>query len=180
MERPPSDVSITTERLDLRLMEPQDAQAAFETYTSDPQAARYMVFKTQTSAAETLEFFKRQRDAFAEGKTILWAIRLKTDPALVGAIELRLDGDEGEVGFIIGRSYWGHGIVPEAVAGIIEFARAHLKLQRIRGQCDLENLQSARVFEKCGFQSLGIARQAVLHPQMSPELRDSQRFVLEL
>lgn len=177
----PSECVIRTGRLDLRLMEVEDAQAAFETYTSDPEASKYMVFTTQTNPSEAAEYISQQRKAFDEGKTILWAIRLKDDPALVGAIELMLgDSHEGEVGFIIGRKYWGQGIVPHALKAIIDVVKWNLTIQCIFGQCDIENAKSARVFQKCGFKELEIAKGAVVHPQMGTKPRDSRRFVLEL
>jgi [ribosomal protein S5]-alanine N-acetyltransferase len=192
-QRTVESIKITTDRLELRLMEPADAQDAFDTYTSDPQASRFMVFTTQTDVSEALQFITRQRTAFNDGKTILWAIRFKGNPALVGAIELHLGSVEGEstyrlrhddgdaeVGFIIGKRYWGQGIVPEALLAIIEFARQNLRLRSIFGQCDIDNVQSARVFEKAGFANLGIVKKSLLHPQVSTELRDGYRFRLEL
>jgi RimJ/RimL family protein N-acetyltransferase len=176
----PENVSITTLRLDLRLMEPNDARAAFETYTSDPLAAKYMTFATQSSAAEALAYLTLQRKAFEDGVTILWAIRFKDTQPLVGAIELRIRGDEGDIGFIIGRRYWGQGIVPEALTAVTAFARKHLALSRIHGYCDVDNARSARVFEKTGFTSLGIAEKYEVHPQMGRDPRDARRFVLEL
>jgi RimJ/RimL family protein N-acetyltransferase len=115
--------AIATTRLDLRLMDLGDARAVFDTYASDPEATKYMTFPTHADPSEASGFIASQQRLFGEGKTILWSIRLHDDPALVGAIELRLVGDEGEVGFIIGKKFWGHGFVPEALAAVIDVAQ---------------------------------------------------------
>jgi hypothetical protein len=75
--------------------------------------------------------------------------------------------------------YWGRGIVPEALAAVLAFAKERLGLRCIRGWCDVENVASARVFEKTGFHGLGIDPKSVLHPNMSPEMRHARAFVLE-
>jgi ribosomal-protein-alanine N-acetyltransferase len=157
---------LQSDRLDLRLMEPADAQAVFDCYASDPEATNFLAFATHTQIAEATAFILRQRRLLIEGNTILWAIRIKHDPNLGGAIELRIDGDVGEIGFVTGKTYWGRGIVSETIHAVLDFA------------CDIENRQPARVFEKTGFENRGIAKNAVVHPQISDEPRDAFSFVL--
>ena len=50
-----------------------------------------------------------------------WAIAL--EGTVVGAIGLSVDArrDTGELHYGLGRSYWGHGIMPEAVAAVVDW-----------------------------------------------------------
>jgi len=158
----------------------QDAKSIFDAYASDPEAARFMTFTTQTDVSETLDYLLSQQSAFEQGTSILWAITLKNDDAFAGAIEIRIDGDDGEIGFIIGKPYWGRGIVPEALRAVLTFASDTLKLSEVRGRCDIDNTRSARVFEKTGFRSLGIVENSVLHPNISKAPRDGRAFVYDV
>jgi [ribosomal protein S5]-alanine N-acetyltransferase len=172
---------LKTERLRLRLMELSDAPSIFEGYASDPVASRYMAFPTATNIVETIAFLQAQRIRFEAGRSFLWAILDRKNGAFIGAIEIiRIDDEEAEVGFIISKPYWGRGIVPEALRAVLAFSKEELRLQRVRGRCDVENSRSARVFEKTGFRSLGVARSPILHPNVSAEMRECRMFALEL
>jgi [ribosomal protein S5]-alanine N-acetyltransferase len=173
------DYTLTTDRLRLRLMQLDDASNIFEGYASDPEAARYMVFPTSLDISETVAFLQEQKRSFENSQSVLWAIEDRLEGNFYGAIEIRINGSEGEVGFIIGRPYWGRGILPEALSAVLTFSRNSLGLALVQGRCDVENLRSARVFEKSGFRSLGIGRRSVLHPNISTEMRDAKVFVFE-
>ena len=58
---------IETERLVLRRPTTRDARAIFESYASDPEATRYLMWRTHTSIEETHEFLRRQEQTSAEG-----------------------------------------------------------------------------------------------------------------
>lgn len=176
------DHALTTDRLHLRLMQLDDAESIFRGYASDPEASRYMVFPTATDVSETIAFLQEQKRKFENQQSVLWAIQDRKDGTFFGAIEIEMmvDRPEGEVGFIIARPYWGRGIVPEALAAVLAFSKKRLGLVRIRGYCDVDNARSARVFDKMGFRSLGIAHKSVSHPNVSPGMRDAKAFILEL
>ncbi len=170
------DLVLRTERLELRPFEPSDAQAVFDVYASKPDVTKYMAFPTHRSVAEAVEFVDTAALRLARGEAIVWAIRFQTGPALVGGIGLEYRGPEWETGFIIGREYWGQGIVPEALRAVLAFSRDVLELSRLQGRCDVENPKSARVFEKCGFRRTGMTRKAGIHPNAGAGLRDVYTF----
>jgi RimJ/RimL family protein N-acetyltransferase len=100
-----------------------------------------------------VEFVARDRDEhlahwhqiLADGK-----VRAQTvveDIVVVGTV-LSFDWhDEREIGYWIGREYWGRGIASKAVAIFLE-----LELGRpLYGRVAKSNLASRRVLEKCGF-----------------------------
>jgi RimJ/RimL family protein N-acetyltransferase len=59
-------------------------------------------------------------------------------------------GDEREVGYWLGREYWGQGI---ATAALQEFLAVEQHRPLFAGVVD-DNAGSIRVLEKCGFQLL--------------------------
>jgi len=67
----------------------------------------------------------------------------------------------GEIGYCVGKKYWGQGLVTEAVELLLHFGFKKLKLHRIYGHTFEGNIGSKRVFEKTGFTQEGIMREAV-------------------
>jgi RimJ/RimL family protein N-acetyltransferase len=88
-----------------------------------------------------------------------YAICLKEDGKAIGAIELKLKGhtdltdrdDECEMGFWLGKPFWGQGIVPEAVKEMLRHAFEDLGMSKVWIGYYEGNTRSKRVQEKCGF-----------------------------
>lgn len=167
---------LLTDRLILRPLEPGDAQGIFNAYASDPEATKYLVFATLTEVRQATEYIERTIRERNEGKSITWAILLKDDRRIIGALDFRINGGVGDIGYAIGKPWWGNGIVPEAAAAVLEFARTHLGTKLVTGRCDYENARSARVFEKLGFRSLGVRNDAIVHPALGPNPRPALLF----
>jgi ribosomal-protein-alanine N-acetyltransferase len=177
----PKDLTLRTKRLELRPFEADDAQAVFDVYASDPETTRYMAFRTHADVSEAREFIALAKARLNRGEAVVWAIRLRNDPALIGGISLEFkEAATCEAGYIIGRAYWGRGIVPEALERLLAFAREQLQQTRAIGRCDVENPKSGRVFEKCGFRQTGIARSVGIHPNTGPKPRDVYTFERDL
>jgi [ribosomal protein S5]-alanine N-acetyltransferase len=60
-----------------------------------------------------------------------------------------------ELGYSLGRAYWGRGYATEAVRAMLDDARAQ-GLRRLEAYSFLDNPASARVLEKAGFTDLGV------------------------
>ena len=93
-----------------------------------------------------------------EGKEGVWQ-SIWADGQLVGSIsvERKDEGGQaiGEIGYMILTPFWSQGIGTEAVRQICEIAFRELELQQIVGNVFPENVASARVLEKNGFQQNG-------------------------
>jgi [ribosomal protein S5]-alanine N-acetyltransferase len=173
------DAMIRTSRLELRPPIVEDAQAIFDAFASDPRVMKYMDWPPM----EHLDLDKAARQHaqlvadMVRGKRIAWVIRKLDEPRLCGKIELRVDDDEGNVGYLLAASHWGQGIMPEAVSAVLRFAQ-QIQLRRVTGTCDPENHASARVLEKCGFAYIGRLKRALVRPSLSNEPRDSDCYEL--
>ena len=90
-----------------------------------------------------------------EGKEGAWRA-IVMDGQIVGSISVeRMAEDQrnvGSIGYMILTPFWSQGIGTEAVRQICGIAFQELALERIIGEVFPENLASARVLEKNGFQ----------------------------
>jgi RimJ/RimL family protein N-acetyltransferase len=91
---------------------------------------------------------------------------IEVDGAAVGGIGLRLrDNIErvgAELGYWLGESFWGRGILSEAVPAFTRWAFAEFELIRIEAIVFEWNPASARVLEKAGFVREGTLRRSAI------------------
>ena len=56
-----------------------------------------------------------------------------------------------EIGYVLSKDYWGQGLMPEAVKAVINYCFETAGCDYLLCSCSPQNIQSARVIEKCGF-----------------------------
>jgi RimJ/RimL family protein N-acetyltransferase len=90
-----------------------------------------------------------------DGKEGIWRA-IVVEGQIVGSISVERMADEqhsaGSIGYMILTPFWSQGIGTEAVRQICGIAYQELALECIIGEVFPENLASARVLEKNGFQ----------------------------
>ena len=144
---------LKTERLILRRWEDSDAESLFE-YAADPDVGPIAGWPPHQTIEESRDVIKN----VFNGKEA-YAICLKTDDRAIGAIELKLNGhtdltdrdDECELGYWLGKPFWGQGIMPEAVKEILRHAFEKIGMTKVWAGYYEGNLKSKRVQEKSGF-----------------------------
>lgn len=102
-----------------------------------------------------------------------WAIEV--DGEAVGGIGLELGHDiervSAEIGYWLGRMYWGRGIVADAVRGVTAEAWPMFDLTRIFAVPFADNPRSVRVLEKAGYVREGyLPRSAVKDGRIRDQL----------
>ena len=145
--------SLETERLILRRWNEDDAEDLY-TYAGDPDVGPIAGWPAHQSIDESRDVIKN----VLNGKEA-YAICLKEDGIAIGAIELKLNGhtdmtdrdDECEMGYWLGKPFWGQGIMPEAVKEMLRHAFEDLSMQKVWIGYYEGNTKSKRVQEKCGF-----------------------------
>lgn len=162
---------LTTERLKLRPPNIEDAKDMFQRYTSDPLATKYLLWKTHTSADETVSFLSRKMQATADSGGGRWVICLKDD-SVWGSIAASVNGHLAEVGYMISQQQWGKGLMTEALQVVVNELWHDEVIWRIEASCHTDNLGSLRVLEKCGFKREGLVRRMTLMPQVSEKPQD--------
>lgn len=144
---------IETERLILRPWVVEDAESLFE-YAKNPDVGPIAGWPPHKSMEESRSII----NTVLSGKQC-YAICLKKDNKAIGAIEFRLKGhtdmttsdDECELGYWIGKPFWGNGYMPEAVKALLSYGFEELQMTTIWCGYYDGNIRSKRVQEKCGF-----------------------------
>lgn len=109
------------------------------------------------------EWIRSHRKNLQEAKAVNLAIIKHDDNALIGSIGLlniKLRGQQAELGCWIGKPYWKAGFATEATRAVIRYGFETLGLNRISGCHMTRNPASGRIFEKLGMKKEGILRQA--------------------
>ena len=103
------------------------------------------------------------QERFEKGKEDVFAITLKRSGELIGAIGLvlKLDQETAELGYWIGKPYWGRGYCTEAARAVLHFAFTELRLNRVHAHHFSHNPASGRVMQKVGMRHEGRLRQHV-------------------
>ena len=143
---------IETERLILRPWQEADAEALYK-YASDPDIGYPAGFPAHTGVENSRQIIK---NVLAVPET--YAVCLKNG-APIGSIGLKLKGstdmtdreDECELGYWIGKPFWGQGLIPEAARAILSHAFENLGMRAVWCGYYEGNEKSKRVQEKLGF-----------------------------
>ena len=147
------DFIMETERLILRKWKETDAESLFE-YAKDPDVGPIAGWQPHRSVEESLDVI---RSVLCGAEC--YAVCEKENGKAIGAIELRLNGhtdmterdDECELGYWLGKPFWGRGYMPEAAREIIRHGFEDLGMNIIWCGYYEGNLKSKRVQEKLGF-----------------------------
>jgi RimJ/RimL family protein N-acetyltransferase len=91
---------------------------------------------------------------------------IAVDGQAVGGIGFHLQGDvervSAEIGYWLGESFWGRGIVTEALAAVTRHAVTTHGLTRVFAIPFASNVASCRVLEKAGFVVEGRMRRSAI------------------
>lgn len=149
---------LETERLRLRGLEVKDAPKV-RSYAGDWDVARFLAdvpYPYPEGLAE--RWIRMTRDKLRQGDDYTLAVARPADDALMGTVQLKIgDYAKGaEVGYWLGRPYWGQGYATEAVRRLVLLAFNRLGLHRVWAAALVENRASERVLEKAGMRSQGV------------------------
>jgi RimJ/RimL family protein N-acetyltransferase len=124
----------------LREVREEDLPIFFE-HQRDPEAVRMAVFPSRDLEA----FMAHWRKIMADAAVLLRTVEV--EGLVAGNVVSFMRGGEREVGYWIGREFWGRGIATRALeAFLLEERTRPLFAGAATG-----NVASLRVLEKCGF-----------------------------
>lgn len=135
----------------LREITPGDL-AIFFAQQTDPEAVRMAAF-TQEGKLDKEAFVARWTEILARPNNIGWTIL--SDGAVAGNIVSYVMGEEREVGYWLGKEFWGQGIATRALR---LFLAEVVTSRPLGARAASDNLGSLRVLEKCGFRRVGVER----------------------
>jgi RimJ/RimL family protein N-acetyltransferase len=161
----PGAKTLETERLVLRPPVPEDAEPLAPMY-ADPEVMRYLGDGRTLTGEETERSVKRMIEGWkADGFGLFTTVR-KEDDVVIGRVGLILWDPETwqttranaegpkelEVGYTIGRPYWGNGFGTEAAGAARDFALEELGARRLIALIIHGNEGSENVARKLGFE----------------------------
>ncbi len=149
------DYKIETERLILAPFEDADIDRRVE-LANDIDVARMVTSMPHPyTRQDAVEWVTKHDAGRAAGTDFPFAITLKGE-GLVGAVGLhKKDGPAYELGYWVGKPYWGMGIASEAAKAVVKWARQSRGITEIVACYFEDNPASCRVLEKIGFVHTG-------------------------
>lgn len=146
---------LQTERLTLQPLGTRDF-AGFHRYASDPDNTRMMLFMPMADEADSMQYLREREMQWQSENQLIYEFAVMMDGILIGNVSLDLLPEQnGELGWILDRRYWGQGYAAEAAKALVQLA-GRLGIKRLIAHCDSENTASRRVMEKIGMALVSI------------------------
>lgn len=162
--------------MNISLREPQEADApAIAELANDYEIAKMVATMPHPYTLKDAHvFFDKIKTQRKEGKG--HALFVTLDEEIAGTIGWFYNEDNVlEIGYWIGRKFWGRGIAGKAVVLILDVIRNECAdVTEVLAQYMEENPASSRVLEKCGFVPDGITLDgcySLARDEVKPSLR---------
>ena len=154
---------LETHRLLLRRFREEDAEDMFENWASDPEVTRFLTWPAHSSVDVTRRILADWIPRYEDGGCFNWAIERKETGRVIGnisVVRLAEPIGEAEIGYCLGRAFWGQGIMPEALRAVEDYLFDTAGMNRIMAGHDAANPKSGRVMAKAGMKREGVLRGA--------------------
>ena len=148
------NVTIETERLILRPITLDDAEAVFK-WASDPVVNKYMIYPLHKDISVTREWLESIDIDNPNEYEMAFVLKETGEVIGSGGMYCRTDDNRWNIGYNLRHDQWGKGLVPEAMQGLIDYVRSTRKVSAIYGEFAKENKKSGRVMEKLGMTYVG-------------------------
>jgi ribosomal-protein-serine acetyltransferase len=165
-----------SENVYLQLLEERHAAELFSLIDQDRAYLRkWLPWVDATETVEdTLSFIRSSLEQFASNKGFVAGIWSEQRLCgVIGTHKLDLLNRKGEIGYWLGKSVQGRGIMTSACRAVVTYLLGDLALNRVEIHCARENEKSCEVARRLGFTEEGLAREAQL---LHGEFHDLRRF----
>ncbi|MCM3620288.1 GNAT family N-acetyltransferase [Sutcliffiella horikoshii] len=154
------NIHLETERLLLRRLELGDSDRV-EELASDYELAKTTLTVPHPYPAGSAKDFIRSVWAAEDKGLVVFAVIEKESERLIGIINIKvtLAYKRGELGYWVGRPYWGKGYGTEAARAVVEYGFNELGLNKVFAGAFADNPGSWRIMEKVGMKHEGTWRQ---------------------
>lgn len=154
---------IETQRLILRRFKPSDAKFVYNNWAIDSEVCKFLSWNPHKALSETEHVVEGWIKGYENDDNYNWAIELKDIGEVIGQISLTHVNEKYSscsVGYNISRSFWGNGVMTEALKAVINYLFKEIGMNRIEASHNTLNPASGRVMQKSGMKLEGIMRQA--------------------
>lgn len=142
---------LDTERLCLRRYAQGDAVDIFKNYATDAEVTKFLSWPPYERLADLESFIGGQIASYDDTSRYVWVIQYQGE--VIGSISVTASDEQNavcEIGYCMGRAYWGKGFMTEALRAVLRFLFMEVDYHRIYAKHDVENPASCRVMEKSG------------------------------
>ena len=153
--------TIETHRLILRPFRMEDAEDMFNNWASDPEVTRFLTWPPHGSVDITRMLLGDWIPRYEGGDYFNWAMEWKETGSVIGnvsVVQLNEATEAADIGYCMGRAFWGRGIMPEALRAVMDYLFDTVGLNRITACHDVRNPKSGRVMAKAGMRQEAVMR----------------------
>ena len=153
-------IVVESTRLIVRPVEEGDLPALLKV-NGDDEATRFLPYASWRSLADGRAWFERMSVLGARGESIQYVIIDRASALAIGTCLLfryEESSARAELGYVLGRNFWGRGIMREALVALINCAFGAYALRRLEAEVDPLNLASSLLLEGLGFTREGLLR----------------------
>jgi len=153
---------LSSGELVLRPIEDKDTAALFSHF-SDDAVTKYMDIDSFTNISEATQIIRFFHQSLEKEEGMRWAITLAGKDELIGTCgyhKISKIHFKAEIGYDLRPSYWGKGIMKEAVSVMLDYGYEDLQFNRIEAFVDPDNLASSKLLTRLGFRYEGFLRDA--------------------
>lgn len=151
-----------TERMDLRALEKSELPRLADLLGEWDIVRWLTVVPFPYTVKHAEEFYGDLQPGYAKGEPQFFVMSLKTDGKLIGGVGLHpprgtnAAAGESEIGYWLGRDYWGRGLMSEAAGAVIDFAFNQIGTEAVCASTSLDNKASQKVLQKIGLRDCGV------------------------
>ena len=153
--------TIETDRLICRQITIDDA-ALLHQYWSDSDVTEYFSLEPFKKLEETVAMIMLLKSLPENNQGIRWAITRKGDNKALGTCgfhNFKPEHFRAEMGYELGKEYWGQGIMAEALTAILGYGFNYMNYNRIEAFVNFGNVKSVKTLQKIGFKLDGLLRE---------------------
>lgn len=151
---------LETPRLTIRPLAAGDLEGLMAV-NGDEAVTKHLPYAAWKSLEDAKAWYERMQGLQATGTAIQFVIVDKASGKPAGTCLLfRYDrgSARAELGYVLGRAHWGHGVMHEALVALIDAAFKHMGIRRLEAEVNPENKPSCRVLARLGFSREGLLR----------------------
>lgn len=151
-----------TERLTLRALEKSELQRLADLLGVWDVVRWLTVVPFPYTLRHAEEFYAELAPLYAEGNPQFFVMTLKSDNLLIGGVGLHPPRgadpikDDSEIGYWLGKDFWGRGLMSEAARAVLDIGFARAATRAIGASTAPSNQASQNVLRKLGMRNCGL------------------------
>lgn len=152
---------LTGEKIYLREVREDDVNDEYYSWINDPEINQFL--ETRFLPRSKKDIINHVSKLDGNPNEIFFAICDKNNDTHIGNIKLgpiNWYHRKGDISLLVGdKNYWGKGIATESIKLVVKYGFKVLGLNKLCAGYYVNNLGSAKAFEKCGFMVEGIFKE---------------------